>query len=85
MVTDGTGSGDQGEQVNQLLSQYVHKLNNAMLPFVLELDDLLGKMNEHSRLDQLKLQRFDTECRAQLEIIQRIRSLISCRSESDFE
>lgn len=85
MVKYETGGEAQGEQVNQLLSQYVHKLNNALLPFVLELDDLLGKMNEHSRLDQLKLERFDRECRAQLEIIRRIRSLISCTSESDFE
>lgn len=71
--------------VNQLLAHYVHKLNNAMLPFVLELDDHLEKLNDYSVLEQIKLKRFDEDSRIQMEILRRIRKLVSKNSLNDLD
>lgn len=71
--------------VDDLLAQCVHKLNNAMLPFVLELDDQLDKMHEFAEVDQIKLRMFDQETAQQLASIKRVRALISKKSIADFE
>lgn len=72
-------------EVNELIAQYVHKLNNAMLPFVLELSDHLHNMDRYSKLDQLKLKAFDEETQIQLAAIRKIRALIEKKSEGEFD
>ena len=58
-------------------------MNNAMLPFVLELDDHLESIEKYTLLEQMKLREFDVEIEAQMEAIKRIRSLISKKSTND--
>ena len=77
------GSEKDRNPVNELLAQYVHKMNNAMLPFVLELDDHLESIEQYTPLEQMKLREFDVEIEAQMEAIKRIRSLISKKSTND--
>ena len=77
------GSEKDRNSVNELLAQYVHKMNNAMLPFVLELDDHLESIEQYTPLEQMKLREFDVEIEAQMEAIKRIRSLISKKSTND--
>lgn len=70
--------------VNDFIAQFVHKLNNAMLPYVLELDDHLDKIDHFSAVDQLKLRAFDAEIRAQISAIKQVRSLLGKKSPSQF-
>ncbi|HEX4916294.1 MAG TPA: response regulator [Limnobacter sp.] len=71
--------------MDDLLVQCVHKLNNVMLPFVLELDERLANKRMYTPLDQRKLTEFDQSISDQLAAIKRLRALISKRSLIDFE
>jgi hypothetical protein len=69
--------------VSELLAQYVHKMNNAMLPFVLELDDHLESIEQFTPLEKAKLREFEVEIEAQMQAIKRVRSLINKKSSND--
>lgn len=71
--------------VTDLIAQYVHKLNNAMLPFVLELDNHLDQIDQYSNIEQLKLKGLDNEIKAQINAIKKIRSLIGKKSPDDID
>lgn len=75
-----TGSEKDRNTVDELLAQYVHKMNNSMLPFVLELDDQLEKIEQCTPLEQMKLRAFEVEIEAQMQAIKRIRALIGKKS-----
>lgn len=77
------GSEKDQSKVNELLAQYVHKMNNAMLPFVLQLDDHLESIEQCTPLEQAKLREFEIEIEAQMQAIKRVRSLISKKSSND--
>lgn len=78
------GSFKADNLVNELIAQFVHKLNNAMLPYVLELDDHLDKIDQFSAVDQLKLRAFDAEIRALISAIRQVRSIIGKKTPSQF-
>lgn len=73
-----------GNVVNDFISQFVHKLNNAMLPYVLELDEHLKRIDEFSEVDQLKLKAVDNAIRGQISAITQIRSLIGKKTPDQF-
>lgn len=64
------------EVVNDFLARYVHKLNNAMLPFVFELDQHLENIKQFSVADQEKLKALSTEIQSQMNAVKTIRTLI---------
>ncbi|MBU0783390.1 MAG: hypothetical protein KJ798_09560 [Gammaproteobacteria bacterium] len=77
------GSGKNRSAVDELLAQYVHKMNNSMLPFVLELDDHLERIAQCTPLEQMKLRAFEVEIEVQMQAIKRIRALLSKKSTND--
>lgn len=54
-----------------------------MLPFVLELDDHLERIEQCTPLEQMKLRAFEVEIEVQMQAIKRIRALLSKKSTND--
>ncbi|MCR2746835.1 response regulator [Limnobacter parvus] len=62
--------------VDDFLARYVHKLNNAMLPFVFELDQHLENIKQFSDVDQKRLKALSSEIQAQMNAVKTTRALI---------
>lgn len=74
-----------GSVVNDFISQFVHKSNNMMLPWVLELDEYLQKMDAFPEVDQLKLKAFDVSIRGQISAVTQMRSLLGKKTPDQFK
>lgn len=64
---------------DDLIARYVHKLNNAMLPFVFELDQHLAHINQFNGSDQQKLKALQAEMHALTMAIKNTHALIKPR------
>lgn len=64
---------------DDLIARYVHKLNNALLPFVFELDQHLAHMDQFNENDQRKFKALHAEILALNTAIKNTRALIKPR------